>query len=77
MRSEIGLCVRTLFYQEWGKTIINNRLRSQNWWERRLQTLITDPTIIELPIGPEQNIDYPPQDEEFEKLLTKFYNDKN
>ena len=73
MRSEIGLCVRTLFYKEWGKTPLNNRLRSQDWWERRLQTLVSDPTVIELTLRPEQAIDYPPRDEEFESFLRNFY----
>jgi hypothetical protein len=73
MRSEIGLCVRTLFNKEWGKVPINGRLRSQFWWQTRLNELLNDPTIIPLELGPEPVIDYPSRDYEFEEFLTKFY----
>jgi hypothetical protein len=73
MRSEIGLCVRTLFYKEWGKVPINGRLRSQTWWQNRLNELLADQTVIPLELGPEPVIEYPPRDLEFEACLTKFY----
>ena len=73
MRSELGLCVRTLFYKEWGKIPINGRLRSQSWWQNRLDELLSDKTVIPLELGPEPVIEYPPRDMEFEAFLTSFY----
>lgn len=44
-RCEIGYCVWILYNKRWGKTLIDNKLRSRNWWETRLNELINAPTV--------------------------------
>ena len=51
IQSEIGLCVRVLFKKEWGKTLIGNKIRSQVWWQRRLQELLSDQSVIEIEVN--------------------------
>lgn len=45
MKSEIGQCVYVLFYGLAGKTLAGGQLKSRNWWNNRLQTLINDQAI--------------------------------
>ena len=40
MKSEIGQSVEVLSKKIWGKTLINNKIRSEKWWKRRLEFLI-------------------------------------
>ena len=46
IKSEIGECVSVLKRKVWGKTVVNGKLKSQSWWERRLKELIESPTVI-------------------------------
>lgn len=40
MRSEIGFTVWVLSKKRWGKTFIDGKIRSQRWWQQRLEYLI-------------------------------------
>ena len=48
--SEIGLIVGILQDKLWGKIQFNGCLRSERWWQRRLQAIINAPEIT---ISPE------------------------
>jgi hypothetical protein len=50
MKSEIGSIVYILLNKLWGKTPINNRIRSEQWWRNRLQDIFDEPDVI---ISPE------------------------
>jgi hypothetical protein len=45
--SEIGLIIEVLNNQLWSKIQFNGQLRSQKWWNRRLESLINSTVIIE------------------------------
>ena len=68
MRSEIGFTVLVLAKRAWGRTLIDNRIRSERWWRQRLEYLINKE---EEPIPPEnlwdgKPVDYPmPYEVEF------------
>lgn len=44
VRSDIGYCVWVLFHKRWGKTPFEGKLRSQMWWQNRLNQFIDAPT---------------------------------
>lgn len=56
IKSDIGECVYVLFFKLWGKTPIGGRPRSQQWWIKRKEELINQPTIT-LTLGPEKELD--------------------
>lgn len=45
MKSLLGECVYVLFHKKWGKTLVDGQLRSEDWWERRRNAFINQPTI--------------------------------
>ena len=50
LKSEIGYTVFVLTRKNWGKILIDRRLRSQQWWKNHLQELINkkeEPISIE------------------------------
>jgi hypothetical protein len=54
--SEIGLCVWILHNQLWGKILVDNRLRSRDWWERQKYSSIYLGPIVEIKIDWEPGI---------------------
>jgi len=46
IKSEIGEATIVLFSKSWGKYRIGNRLRSQSWWQKRLNDIINEPTYV-------------------------------
>ena len=55
----------------WGKTLFQGKLRSEQWWRNRLNTLIEErmkEPAVELTLGPESEVvDFPiPYEAEFE-----------
>lgn len=45
MKSDIGECVYVLYHKRWGRTLVDGSLKSRDWWQRRLDGLINQPTI--------------------------------
>lgn len=45
MRSEIGYCVWVLQNHLWGKTLVDGKIRSQKWWQRKLEEAKNSPSI--------------------------------
>lgn len=43
MKSEIGFSVLVLKRKQWGKTLIDGKIRSEKWWRQRLEYLINEP----------------------------------
>lgn len=61
MKSDIGECVSVLYYKRWGKTLVGNKLRSRQWWEQRLQSLVNSPTVdIDPSLNTNPGCDNPP-----------------
>jgi hypothetical protein len=61
MRNEtidIPTCVYVLAHKLWGKTLIQRKLRSEQWWQMQLQQIIDGPTII---IAPELLKEWEPE----------------
>jgi hypothetical protein len=54
--SEIGLCVWVLYNKLWSKILVDNRLRSRDWWERQKYSAIYLGPIIETTIDWEPGI---------------------
>jgi hypothetical protein len=43
LKSDFGYCVWVLFYKRWGKTPFEGKLRSQTWWQNRLNQFVDVP----------------------------------
>ena len=55
--SDLGLCIRTLYFKSWGRTPVNNRPRKQEWWENRFKSIMSNVEIIVLNLKPESELD--------------------
>lgn len=45
-RCEMGYCIWILREKLWGKVVFEGRLRSENWWRRRLENEMNQPAIV-------------------------------
>ncbi len=69
MRSELGFAVLVLARKEWGRTLIDGRIRSERWWRQRLEYLINkeEDSIPSENLWDTKPIDYPmPYEVEFD-----------